>query len=129
MNDYALISSETAIQYGVGARNWTEFLDSWSSPAKCARRLSSCRSRIIADLGDKPHDAKRNRQLLFASHNSNIVVNGSSQLVGRLDTGENGDRQFDCMGAIDEPVVCEIITKTMEGGEKAFKDRQDKYGF
>lgn len=86
-------------------------------------------NRIIADLTEKLHDAKRNRQLIFASHNANIVVNGSSELVGHLDVKESGERHFDCSGAIDEPSVCEIITSTMEGGEKAFKDRQDKYGF
>ncbi len=37
-------------------------------------------NRIIADLTDKLHTAKQNRQLIFASHNANIVVNGSSEL-------------------------------------------------
>ena len=33
-------------------------------------------NRIIAELTDKLHEAKQNRQLIFASHNANIVVNG-----------------------------------------------------
>jgi len=86
-------------------------------------------NRIIADLTNKLHSAKQNRQLIFASHNANIVVNGSSELVGHLDVKENGERQFECAGAIDQPSVCKVITSTMEGGEKAFKDRQDKYGY
>lgn len=86
-------------------------------------------NRIIADLTDKLHSAKQNRQLIFASHNANIVVNGSSELVGFLDVKDDGLRQFDCAGAIDEPPICKVITSTMEGGEKAFKDRQDKYGY
>ena len=32
-------------------------------------------NRIIAELTDKLHQAKQNRQLVFASHNANIVVN------------------------------------------------------
>ncbi len=86
-------------------------------------------NRIIADLTDKLHNAKQNRQLIFASHNANIVVNGSSELVGHLDVKEDGERHFECAGAIDAPAICGVITATMEGGERAFKDRQDKYGY
>jgi type III restriction enzyme len=86
-------------------------------------------NRIIADLTNKLHTAKQNRQLIFASHNANIVVNGSSELVGHLDVKDTGERQFECAGAIDQPTICKVITSTMEGGEKAFKDRQDKYGY
>ncbi|MDE0624369.1 MAG: AAA family ATPase [Bryobacterales bacterium] len=86
-------------------------------------------NRIISELTDKLHEAKQKRQLIFASHNANIVVNGSAELVGQLDIKENGDRGFACGGAIDEPGVRKVITSTMEGGEKAFKDRQDKYGY
>ena len=86
-------------------------------------------NRIIAELTDRLHSAKQNRQLIFASHNANIVVNGSAELVGHLDLEQSGDREFSCTGAIDKPEVCRVITSTMEGGEKAFKDRQDKYGY
>ncbi len=86
-------------------------------------------NRIIAELSDKLHEAKQNRQLIFASHNANIVLNGSAELVGQLDLNESGGREFAHTGAIDEPEVCKVIASTMEGGEKAFKDRQDKYGY
>ena len=86
-------------------------------------------NRIIAELTDKLHEAKQKRQLIFASHNANIVVNGSAEFVGQLDLAGSGDREFAYSGAIDEPEVCKVITSTMEGGEKAFKDRQDKYGY
>lgn len=86
-------------------------------------------NKIIAELTDKLHTAKQKRQLIFASHNANIVVNGSSELVGYLDVDNAGDRRFECAGAIDKPEICRVITATMEGGEKAFKDRQDKYGY
>lgn len=86
-------------------------------------------NKIIADLTDRLHAAKQNRQLIFASHNANIVVNGSSELVGHLDVKDTGERHFQCAGAIDTPSICMVITSTMEGGEKAFKDRQNKYGY
>lgn len=84
---------------------------------------------IITDLTDKLHSAKQKRQILFASHNANIVVNGSSELVGHLNVAVDGFRAFDSLGAIDLPPVREVITRTMEGGAKAFRDRQEKYGF
>ncbi len=86
-------------------------------------------NKIISDLTDKLHLAKQNRQIIFASHNANIVVNGSSELVGYLDINDDGERCFECAGAIDKSKVCAVITSTMEGGEKAFKDRQRKYGY
>ena len=73
-------------------------------------------NRIIADLTDRLHSAKQNRQLIFASHNANIVVNGSSELVGHLDVKDTGERHFECAGVIDTPSICNVITSTMEGG-------------
>ena len=86
-------------------------------------------NRIIAELANNLHKAKQNRQLVFASHNANIVVNGSAESVCYLDTCENGERAITLDGAIDELQIRDVITSTMEGGEKAFKDRQDKYGY
>jgi chromosome segregation protein len=86
-------------------------------------------NRIIAELTDKLHGAKGKRQIIFASHNANIVVNGSSELVGHLEVTDTGTRQFECVGAIDDPEIRKVITGTMEGGERAFKDRQNKYGY
>lgn len=86
-------------------------------------------NKIITDLTEKLHSAKQNRQLIFASHNANIVVNGSSELVGYLDIDGDGKRHFGCAGAIDQSAICDVITSTMEGGKQAFKDRQRKYGY
>ncbi len=56
-------------------------------------------------------------------------ITRSSQVGDNPVVEGNGERQFECAGAIDKPEVCNVITSTMEGGEKAFKDRQDKYGY
>jgi chromosome segregation protein len=85
-------------------------------------------NKVISDLTDNLHEAKKRRQIFFASHNANIVVNGSSELVSCLEMND-GRRGFSCSGAIDEDKVCKTITETMEGGEKAFRDRQSKYGY
>jgi type III restriction enzyme len=86
-------------------------------------------NKIVSELADKLHSAKQHRQIMFASHNANIVVNGSSELVACMDVTSDAKRDVACAGAIDQPDVCLKITETMEGGEKAFRDRKDKYGY
>ena len=86
-------------------------------------------NKVISTLTDNLHKAKPRRQIVFASHNANIVVNGSSELVACMDISEDGKRAQRCGGAIDRPDVCGTITETMEGGQKAFRDRQNKYGY
>jgi chromosome segregation protein len=86
-------------------------------------------NKIVSELAEKLHSAKQHRQILFASHNANIVVNGSSELVLGMDVTADAKRAVGCCGAIDRDDVCRKITETMEGGEKAFRDRKAKYGY
>jgi type III restriction enzyme len=86
-------------------------------------------NKIVSELAEKLHAAKQRRQIVFASHNANIVVNGSSELVVGMDVTTDAKRAIACHGAIDRTDVCGVITETMEGGEKAFRDRKDKYGY
>jgi len=86
-------------------------------------------NKIISAVTEKLHQAKQRRQIIFASHNANIVVNGSSELVVSMDLADGGKRAIHCSGAIDRAEVCAMITSTMEGGEKAFRDRKSKYGY
>ena len=86
-------------------------------------------NKIITELTERLHEAKQKRQLVFASHNANLVVNGAAEMVAHLDVGAEGERLLAQSGAIDSPEVCNVITATMEGGERAFRDRQDKYGY
>ncbi len=78
--------------------------------------------------------AKGHRQLIFASHNANLVVNGDAELVvccGNRVTGEQSSGQIVCQGAIGrvDEVRAEIMLSVMEGGRDAFKLRLAKYGF
>jgi type III restriction enzyme len=76
--------------------------------------------------------AKQKRQLIFTSHNANLVVNGDSELVVCCDYKDAGSQTRGIIkyeGAIDIPKVKEEITSVMEGGEKAFILRKNKYGF
>jgi chromosome segregation protein len=67
--------------------------------------------------------------LLFSTHNANLVVNGAAEFVAFMCNNDAGQRVVEHQGSIDQPKVRLAITETMEGGEKAFKDRQHKYGF
>jgi len=83
-------------------------------------------------LAGRISETKHNRQLLFVSHNANIVVNGDAELVvcfGYRDAGDNTRGKIDPVGSIDCAPVRETITTIMEGGRQAFELRKNKYGF
>lgn len=89
-------------------------------------------NRAIDDIIKNIWKAKRHRQLIFTSHNANLVVNGDTELVVCCDYRESGSQTqgiIKAEGAIDSTAVRKEITSVMEGGEKAFKLRKDKYGF
>jgi chromosome segregation protein len=89
-------------------------------------------SQVILEIVDQIWQAKRRRQLIFTSHNANLVVNGDAEQVVCCDYRAAGDQsgaQIKATGAIDIPGVREEITNVMEGGEKAFRLRKEKYGF
>ena len=71
---------------------------------------------------------KGRRQVIVATHNANIVVNGDADLVIQLEaTAEKG--RVACVGAIDDPAVRDAIVQTVDGGRDAFRLRRRKYGF
>lgn len=77
-------------------------------------------------------DAKKKRQLIFTSHNANLVVNGDAELVICCDYKDSTSQTRGIIkeeGAIDKEKIRNEVTSIMEGGEKAFKLRKDKYGF
>ena len=89
-------------------------------------------NRVIQEIAQAIWAAKEVRQIIFASHNANLVVNGDAELVLHCDYVASGDRSSGTIaheGAIDVPQVRDAITRVMEGGEEAFQLRRDKYGF
>jgi chromosome segregation protein len=87
---------------------------------------------VMSQVVSQIWQAKKARQLILASHNANLVVNGDAELVVWCDyraTGDHSGGQIRAMGAIDVPVICGAIKQVMEGGEEAFKLRKEKYGF
>ncbi len=89
-------------------------------------------NQVIVKVVDQIWNAKSRRQLLFASHNANLVVNGDAELVvccGYRVTGEQASGEVKCQGAIDMDDVRAEIATVMEGGQEAFQLRRAKYGF
>ena len=71
---------------------------------------------------------KGRRQIIVATHNANIVVNGDADQVIQLEaTADRG--HITCSGAIEEPAVRDAIVQTVDGGDEAFRLRRLKYGF
>lgn len=71
---------------------------------------------------------KGRRQVIVATHNANIVVNGDADLVIQLEATAHQGRVA-CTGAIEEPEVRDAIVRTVDGGAEAFRLRRRKYGF
>ena len=71
---------------------------------------------------------KGRRQVIVATHDANIVVNGDADMVIQLEATANRGRVA-CSGAIEEPAVRDAIERTVDGGEVAFRLRRRKYGF
>lgn len=89
-------------------------------------------NRAIDQIIKNIWEAKKKRQLIFTSHNANLVVNGDAELVICCDYKDSASQTRGIIkveGAIDKELVKSEITSVMEGGEKAFKLRKDKYGF
>ncbi len=89
-------------------------------------------NQMVSEIAALIWQAKKKRQLIYASHNANIVVNGDAELVVCCDYKKTTDQskgEIKNLGAIDIEGVRNEITKVMEGGEVAFKLRKEKYGF
>lgn len=89
-------------------------------------------NRAIEQIIKNIWNAKKKRQLIFTSHNANLVVNGDAELVICCDYKDSTSQTRGIVkeeGAIDKKAIRCEITSVMEGGEKAFKLRKEKYGF
>ena len=87
---------------------------------------------IILEIVEKIWEAKKKRQLIFASHNANLVVNGDAELVaccGYRTAGDQSRGTIAARGAIDIDKIRNLIKQIMEGSEAAFNLRKEKYGF
>lgn len=89
-------------------------------------------NRAIEKIITNLWGSKKKRQIIISSHNANLVVNGDSELIICCDYKEinqqtKGHIKYE--GSIDRKEIRNEITSIMEGGERAFKLRKEKYGF
>jgi hypothetical protein len=82
---------------------------------------------VVVDLLRKRKFA---RQIIVATHNANIPVNGDSELIVAL-----GVSEYDRLGmplgtgSIDSEHVKDLVSRIMEGSAEAFRLRRERYGY
>lgn len=72
-------------------------------------------------------DRKRHRQIIFATHNANFVINGDSELIHILNMNEQNKTEI-TPTTIENKKHRQALYN-LEGGEDAFKQREKKYNF
>lgn len=81
---------------------------------------------IYDELVGAMRNAKLNRQVLIATNNANLVVNTDAEqiIIAEFTDGKIAYKS----GAIESSDIREEIMPLLEGGQEAFKKREQKYG-
>lgn len=81
-------------------------------------------SFIMNELVPLIRKAKKSRQIIISTHNANLVVNTDAEqiIVARLDQEDEY-----LSGSLENPEIIENVCEILEGGEVAFKKREQKY--
>lgn len=76
-------------------------------------------------------DARKRRQIIMITHNPNLVVNTDSDLVLVAQAQRTSVEELPMFtyqaGGIEDPIIRGKICAILEGGEKAFKQRERRY--
>ncbi len=83
---------------------------------------------LFHELVPMLRQAKLTRQLIIVTHSANIPVNADAELVYAL-RAEGGRGVCRAQGGLDRPDVTRAVLDIMEGSEKAFQLRKEKYHF
>ena len=68
---------------------------------------------------------KKYRQIIIVSHNANLVVNSDSEQV-IVAKNTDGILSYNS-GSLEDPFINSEVCRVLEGGQKAFEDRERKY--
>ena len=68
------------------------------------------------------------RQIIVATHNANIPVNGDAELIVALGVEDQMGVVLGA-GSIDQPEVKNLVSVIMEGSAEAFRLRRERYGY
>jgi ABC-type cobalamin/Fe3+-siderophores transport system ATPase subunit/uncharacterized coiled-coil DUF342 family protein len=80
---------------------------------------------VYDELIDAVRKAKSNRQIFIATHDANLVVNTDSEQVIITNFSE-GRIEYDA-GALEEEDIRSEAKAILEGGDEAFRRREEKY--
>lgn len=82
---------------------------------------------IYDELMPAFRSAKTKRQIIIATHNANLVVNTDAEQI-LVAENNNGKLSYK-IGALESIDIRDSISrKILEGGDEAFKKREEKYG-
>jgi hypothetical protein len=71
---------------------------------------------------------KFSRQVIIATHNANIPVNGDAELIVALGVQDQLGVVLGA-GSIDRPEIKNLVSTIMEGSAEAFRLRRERYGY
>lgn len=81
---------------------------------------------IVSEVVEVIREIKHNRQVIAVTHNANIPILGDAEQIVVMDS--NGrEAFFTCHGSIDDNRIKGRAQGILEGGEQAFRRRDDKY--
>lgn len=80
---------------------------------------------VFEELIDAVRKAKKTRQVFIATHDANLVVNTDSEQVV-IAKFEEGTIHFES-GALEEEYIRDEAKDILEGGDEAFRKREEKY--
>ncbi len=81
---------------------------------------------VVVDLLRKK---KFQRQIIIATHNANIPVNGDAEQIITLEVNDKQMGEVGGMGSIDKDEIKEKVSLIMEGSQEAFRLRKERYGY
>ena len=83
---------------------------------------------VFRELIPMLRKVKSKRQLIMATHNANLPVNGDAELVYAFEARDGKGEALAC-GGLDQTSVTKAVLDIMEGTEEAFRKRREKYNF
>lgn len=81
---------------------------------------------IMEELVKAIRQAKQHRQIMIVSNNGNVVVNSDAEQVIIACRDDQGEISY-ISGSLENPELRPKLLAVLEGGEEAFRKRQQKY--
>lgn len=124
-NDFKSLSTASAGQKTTAIL--TFLLSFGSIPLLLDQPEDDLDNRLVYDLiVDRLKLAKDNRQIIVVTHNANIPVNGDAEYIISMDS-ESRYTSILHSGTVERDEIKREICDVMEGSEKAFRMRSERY--